>query len=59
MLYTERQIEGVKKVLRINKTNYWTGNQVKKFEYIWISRFVSRFYCRPYVLLIRFAVLEK
>ena len=31
-MYTEKQIELVSKVLRKNKTNYWSGNECKNFE---------------------------
>ena len=31
-MYSYRQIELVSKVLKNNKTNYWTGNECKKFE---------------------------
>jgi dTDP-4-amino-4,6-dideoxygalactose transaminase len=31
-MYTSKQINKVSKVLRENKTNYWTGSECKKFE---------------------------
>ena len=31
-MYTTKQINQVSKVLKINKTNYWTGSQCKNFE---------------------------
>jgi len=31
-MYTQKQIKLVSKVLKKNKTNYWTGNECKKFE---------------------------
>jgi len=31
-MYDNKQIKLVTKVLKNNKTNYWTGNECKKFE---------------------------
>ena len=31
-MYTSKQIKKVSIVLKMNKTNYWTGNECKKFE---------------------------
>ena len=31
-MYTQKQIDSVSQILRKNKTNYWTGNECKKFE---------------------------
>ena len=31
-MYNQKQIELVSKVLKDNKTNYWTGKECKKFE---------------------------
>ena len=31
-MYNKAQIQSVVKVLRANKTNYWTGSECKKFE---------------------------
>ena len=31
-MYDKKQIESVIRVLKNNKTNYWTGNECKKFE---------------------------
>ena len=32
MIYNKHQIRSVSKILRNNKTNYWTGNECQKFE---------------------------
>ena len=31
-MYTDRQINAVSNILKKNKTNYWTGKEIKKFE---------------------------
>ena len=31
-MYTQKQIDNVSQILKKNKTNYWTGNECKKFE---------------------------
>jgi dTDP-4-amino-4,6-dideoxygalactose transaminase len=31
-MFSKSQIQSVASILKNNKTNYWTGNQCKKFE---------------------------
>jgi dTDP-4-amino-4,6-dideoxygalactose transaminase len=42
-MYNKDQIQSISNVLLKNKTNYWTGNECKKFE-----KEFSKYFCRKY-----------